>query len=180
LLTITPLFYNEKLGFSEATIGLLISVAAFTSLTTMVPSGILADRHGRKLPFVLSLVLSGLVMPLFLLPTDLLGVALVYALYGLTLGLQGPMAAWSTDLSEKQALGTAMGLYRTISDIGFLLGPTVLTAVAGIGMFAQSYDVAFFFAMVWMLVTANIVITADDPVGRNAKALRLAALGHVS
>jgi len=169
LTTIGPLFLNAKFGWDEAKIGILISVAAFSSLATMLPSGIIADRRGRKLPFVFSMVLTGLIAPLFLLPGDFLGAAIVYSLWGLAIGLQGPVAAWSTDFAEKETMGTAMGLYRTMSDLGFLLGPTVLTAVAGLGSFNQPYDVAYYLAMVWMLVAAVILVGADDPVGRNAK-----------
>jgi len=177
LLTVSPLYFNAKLGFGGPTIGLLISVAAITSATTMVPSGILADRYGRKIPFVASFVLSALIMPLFMIPTDLLGVIIVYALFGLALGLQGPMAAWSTDLVEKQAMGTAMGLYRTISDIGFLLGPTILAAVLELGRAVNIIELPFFVTLAWMLVAANIIVVADDPIARNAKKAK--AIGKV-
>lgn len=169
LSTICPLFFNAKFGWDEGAIGLLISVAAFSSLGTMLPSGILADKYGRKVLFVLSFVFTGLVAPLFLLPTDFLGAALVYMLWGLAIGLQGPVAAWSTDFADKETMGTAMGLYRTFGDLGFLLGPTVLTAVAGLGMFGQQYDLAYFFATALMFVAACIVIPADDPVARRAR-----------
>ena len=169
LTTICPLFFNAKMGWDAATIGLLISIAAFSSLGTMLPSGILADRYGRKLPFVLSFVLTALVTPLFLWPGDFLGAAVVYALWGLAIGLQGPVAAWSTDFAEKETMGTAMGLYRTFGDLGFLLGPTILTAVSGLGAFGQQYDIAYFFAMALLLISACIIVVADDPVARRAK-----------
>lgn len=169
LTTICPLFFFAKFGWNEATIGLLISVAAFSSLATMLPSGIWADRRGRKLPFTLSFVFTALVTPLFLWPSDFLGAVLVYALWGLAIGLQGPVAAWSTDFAKQETMGTAMGLYRTMGDLGFLLGPTILTAIVGFGTFGQNYDVSFFFAMALMLVAAVIIVTADDPVSRNAR-----------
>jgi len=172
LSTICPLFFNAKFGWDEATIGFLISVAAFSSLGTMLPSGILADRYGRRLLFVMSFVLTGLVAPLFLWPTDFLGAVVVYAIWGLAIGLQGPVAAWSTDFANKETMGTAMGLYRTFGDLGFLLGPTILTALAGLGSFGQQYDIAFYFAMAMMLVTACIVVLAEDPMGRRAKLAR--------
>ena len=169
LSTVCPLFFNAKFGWDEATIGLLISVAAFSSLGTMLPSGIIADRRGRKLPFTLSFVLTGLIAPFFLFATDFLTAALVYMVWGLSIGLQGPVAAWSTDFASKENMGTAMGLYRTMGDLGFLLGPTVLTGIATVGNFGQVFDISFFFAMAWMLVAACIVVVADDPVARNAR-----------
>jgi MFS family permease len=176
LTTICPLFFFAKFGWNEATIGLLISVAAFCSLATMLPSGIWADRRGRKLPFTLSFVFTALVAPLFLWPSDFLGAVLVYALWGLAIGLQGPVAAWSTDFASKENMGTAMGLYRTMGDLGFLLGPTILTAIVGFGTFGQSYDLAYFFSMALMLVAAVVIVTADDPVSRNAKNKREKAI----
>jgi len=169
LSTICPLFFFAKFGWDEATIGLLISIAAFSSLATMLPSGIWADRHGRKLPFTLSFVFTGLVAPLFLVPSDFLGAALVYALWGLAIGLQGPVAAWSTDFAKKETMGTAMGLYREMGDLGFLLGPTILTAIVGVGSFGQNYDISFFFSMAMMLVAAAIIVTAEDPISANRK-----------
>lgn len=161
---VLPLFIYFNMGIQdESVIGLLISVQAIASMVTLLPSGRLADVHGRRIPFVTSLVATGLITPLIYFAKDLYSQMLVMALYGVTLGLHGPLAAWAADLAPRDSMGTAMGLYRTVSDLGFLLGPLILAGVAE----ATSDDIIsiwpFILTSIWMLASGLLLLLARDP-----------------
>jgi len=64
------------------------------------------------------------------LQESLAGLIGAMAFYGLATGLQGAIAAWPADVAPKDKLGTSMGVYRVIGDIGMMLGPITVTYVA--------------------------------------------------
>jgi MFS family permease len=175
---ILPLFIQLNLGFRQeeavAITGLLITVSALTSLVTMVPAGILADRVGRKIPFVLSLIGIGLLTPLIFFARTVVDQIVVMAVYGLVLGLHGPLAAWSADLAPEGSMGTAMGVYRTIGDMGFLLGPLVLTAVADLTATAAEPISLWPFLVggAWLTASGFLLLIPRDPAGERRAARR--------
>lgn len=46
-------------------------------------------------------------------------------LYGVSLGLSGPSAAWFMDVSPARVRGTAMGFYRMGNDFAMFVGPAI-------------------------------------------------------
>ena len=178
--TVIPLFIAYNWGgtpeLAATLTGVLITTTAVASLFTMYPSGWIADRIGRKLPFVSSLVLAGLVAPFLFFATDLGTAIPIMFAYGLVLGLHGPLAAWATDLTPKEIMGTSMGLYRTLGDFGFLLGPVVLAAVLQLTIVAGQVTIApFLFASGWVITCGLLLLFARDPVGERRKAAAAAA-----
>jgi len=102
--------------------------------------------------------------------------------YGLVLGLHGPLAAWATDLTPKEIMGTSMGLYRTIGDLGFLFGPVILAAVLEITMTGRETltplddrvtIVPFLVASVWVTASGLAMLGARDPAAERRR-------GHVA
>ncbi|MGI0149447.1 MAG: MFS transporter [Thermoplasmata archaeon] len=172
--TVIPLFiyYNWAVERTVAATftGVLITMNALASLFTMYPSGWLADRVGRKVPFVTSLVLAGIVSPFLFFTTDLGTAIPIMFVYGLVLGLHGPLAAWATDLTPPEIMGTSMGLYRTLGDLGFLLGPVLLGAVLQLTMVNNRVTIApFLFASGWVMVSGLALLLARDPVGERQR-----------
>jgi len=178
--TVLPFFLALNWGLSEgdtaATAGLLVTIMALASMATMYPSGALADRYGRKPTFVTSLVLMGLVIPFVYTTIDLTSAIPVMVVFGLVLGLHGPLASWVTDLSPTNAMGTAMGLYRTIGDTGYLFGSVFLGGVLEVTKTSgQVSHLPFTIAAVWMVVSGLLLLTARDPSGERARARARAA-----
>lgn len=183
--TVLPFFILKNWGLSEVdtavAAGALVTVMALASLLTMYPSGWLADRYGRKPTFVASLVLMGLVVPLVYNTVDMASAIPVIAVFGLVLGLHGPLASWVTDLSPQDAMGTAMGVYRTIGDAGYFVGSVLLgglvdaSATPGGGVSHWPFTVA----AVWLVASGLLLLTARDPSGERARARRGAAVAAV-
>ncbi len=195
--TVIPLFIAFNWGVSPTLAitftGVLITTNAIASLFTLYPSGWLADRVGRKAPFVASLLAAGAVTPTLFFTQDLGSAIPIMFVYGLVLGLHGPLAAWTTDLTPREIMGTSMGLYRTLSDLGFLFGPVILAAVLELTMVdgrvtLQSEDgstaeigpearfgvvelalAPFLVAAVWVSVAGALMLLARDPVGERRR-----------
>jgi len=179
--TMIPLFIalNWDASYEQATVmaGVLLTVNAVAALITQWPSGLFADRRGRKLPFVASLVLAGLVAPFLFLAKDLASAIPVIFAYGLVLGIHGPLASWTTDLTPPDIMGTSMGLYRTLGDVGFFLGPFVLSGVLYLTLDSSGHVTIapFLVAAVWLVVAGIAMAFARDPVGEKMRAARSAA-----
>lgn len=179
--TVIPLFiaYNwpnvdEKLAATLT--GVLLTTNALASLFTLYPSGWLADRVGRKIPFVTALVLAGIVSPFLFFARDLGSAIPIMFVYGLALGLTGPLAAWATDLTPPEIMGTSMGLYRTLGDLGFFLGPFLLATVLHVTMVDERVTITpFLVASGWVIVSGLLMLFARDPAAERMRAVTAAA-----
>ncbi len=174
---IFPLWSAGKFGFDTGIIGLLLTVAAIASLGTMFPSGHLADRYGRKIPFMTSLLSTAVVLPFIFFSTSFASLAVMMVFYGLAIGMHGPMAAWAADLVPGERMGTAMGVYRTVGDMGWVLGPLILSFVARSTGPIEGNLWPFLVASIWLTAFGLLLIPAKDPASRRGRASPVAADG---
>jgi MFS family permease len=148
---ILPLLGAERLGLREGGIGLALSLVAIMQFITIFPAGRLSDRFGRKTVITPGcLIAAGSLVMLgqsysyrFLLLTCLV--------MGLGIGISGPTpSAYLADIIPRENYGTAMGIYRAISDLGFATGPLLLGWLADIKGFTFSllFDSLFLFLII--------------------------------
>jgi DHA1 family multidrug resistance protein-like MFS transporter len=167
--TLVPLYAALDLGLSEYKIGLVLTVAAIVTAALSFPSGWLSDRIGRKKPIMTCLFLSAVAVLLIPLQKSMGSLAGVMAFYGFATGLQGSIAAWPADVAPKGKLGTAMGVYRVIGDIGMVLGPiavTYLTAYTGQSLITF---VPFLVPAFLAVLVGLMMIWAKDAVHQKAE-----------
>jgi MFS family permease len=170
--TLTPLFAANNLGLDAAEIGLILTIGGITTAITITPMGSISDRIGRKIPLALCLILTAGITIAIPFSTDLLTLAIAVGIYGLVIGLQGPSAAYITDVSPQDKLEIAMGLYRMISDFGFVMGPLLLgvladitaTPVEGASHSGLIGVFPFMAASLILIVAFFVLLKADDPV----------------
>ena len=124
--TLVPLFTNNNLGLNEFDIGILLTFAGIATACTMVPIGYISDKIGRRTPLLLSLIISAPVTVWIVFTNDFMQISIVMFVYGAIIGLSGPIAAYVTDIAPKDKLEIYMGVYRTVGDIGFVLGPLLM------------------------------------------------------
>lgn len=142
--TIIPLLGAERLGMTESTIGLVLTVAAVFNVVALPVAGWGIDRFGRKTVIVPSLMVSALSLLLFAAAPGSGMFFLAAAVMGIGTGIAGPApAAYVADLARGENYGATLGLFRTISDLGFVIGPVLLGWLADRSGFSYALYVNF-------------------------------------
>jgi MFS family permease len=116
--------------------------------------GRISDRTGRKIPIVMGLVISGL--PLLIIPfiSDfwiLLALAIIYGVGFASVTAAAP--ALITELVPKDTVGTSMGFFDTVMDVGQTIGPIISGLVFAVSL---QYS-ALFISLVFVLLLSCII-----------------------
>jgi MFS family permease len=168
--TLVPLYASLNLGLSEDRIGVVLTVAAVTTALSTFPSGWISDKVGRKMPMMACLFLSGVAALLIPFQDSPAGLTGMMAFYGLATGLQGAIAAWPADLAPADKLGTSMGVYRVMGDIGMFLGPITVTYVADYTGNSTVTFIPFLIPAIITFAVGLLMIKAKDPAARKRSA----------
>ena len=143
-----PLF-GQAVGLDVTTIGLVYSLATVVDIALFYPSGVLADRMGRKWSAVPSMTLYALGLALLPLASGFYSLVAVAVLLGFANGIgTGVVMIIGADLARMSLQqGQFLGLWRLIGDLGISLAPLLAgllvdagglaiasIAVAGIGL----------------------------------------------
>ena len=112
------------------------------------------------------LFLSGIAALLIPSQASLNSLIGVMAFYGLATGLQGSIAAWPADVAPKGKLGTAMGVYREMGDLGMFLGPITVTYIAGSISQSTVTFTPFLVPAILCFVVGVLMIWAKDPASK--------------
>ena len=163
--TIIPLFAVGNVGLNSLQIGGLFTVLSVAELATFIPIGSLSDRVGRKPFMISSLIVSSVVLILMSRTSTPIGFSLAMGFLGFGSGLAGPMDAWISDLAPVDKLSVAIGLYRTLNDIGVVTGPIFLTALTQTHQAtAEIPSTPFLVGGILMAATTILLSKAKDPV----------------
>jgi MFS family permease len=142
-ITLIPLFGSEVVGLSPARIGDVLSLSAVTNLLIVNPGGLLVDRVGRKPIAIWGLALAGLATAAYGFFETYAALLIVSGVFGLASGLASiPPPTMVGDLAPPGAEGSAVGLYRTAGDLGFIIGPLIMGAVADAGAFSVGFMIS--------------------------------------
>ncbi|HEY8491786.1 MAG TPA: MFS transporter, partial [Dehalococcoidia bacterium] len=132
--TILPLVGVERFELTPGTLGLVFMLISVLNFVTIGPSGYIADRWGRKLAIAPGALVAGAALALFAVDGSLWLFLAASVLLGLGTGLAGPApAAYVSDIARPELRGATLGLYRTLGDVGFVIGPPLLGFVADQG-----------------------------------------------
>jgi DHA1 family multidrug resistance protein-like MFS transporter len=131
IFSVVPLMGVERLGLDTAQIGFALTVGNLLNLLVVGFVGILVDRYGRKVVIVPSCLFSAAAFvgfayatgyPLFVASAVLWGVGVA--------GSGSASATYAADQAPPGANGITMGIYRMLSDLGYVIGPAILGVVA--------------------------------------------------
>jgi MFS family permease len=143
-----PLF-GQALGLDVAAIGVVYSLATVVDIALFYPSGVLADRWGRKWSAVPSMLFYALGLALLPAAVGFYSLLAVAVVLGFANGIgTGVVMIIGADLARASGrLGQFLGLWRLIGDLGISLAPllagvlvdaaglvTASLAVAGLGL----------------------------------------------
>jgi MFS family permease len=131
IFAVVPVLVHERLGLNAAQIGLAMTAGNAVNLAMMPIAGIVADRVGRRTLIIPGALLSGVAFAAFAYVNSYPLLLLLCLLWGFAVGLGGSApGAYVADLAPAGANGITMGTYRTISDIGYVVGPALLGFIA--------------------------------------------------
>ncbi|MGH3585566.1 MAG: MFS transporter, partial [Pseudonocardia sp.] len=138
---LVPLFVVEALGQPEAWGGIALAAFAVGNAATLMISGPLADRRGRRPPALVGLAVSGVATGMlgFLTSPALFLVASVVA--GMGSGMVNPPmnAAVADVIGSRARGGTVLAGFQMSADMGAIIGPVLAGALAE----ATGYQAAF-------------------------------------
>jgi MFS family permease len=141
---LVPLF-GQAAGLDVTTIGLVYSLSTVVDIALFYPSGVLADRWGRKWSAVPSMVLYSAGLALLPLVGGFYSLLAVAVLLGLANGIgTGVVMIIGADLARASGRhGQFLGLWRLIGDVGISSAPLLAgTIVSSAGLAAASLTVA--------------------------------------
>jgi len=133
LFNVIPLLAEDEIGLQPDQIGLGIGMISIVGLVLVYPSGALVDRYGRKAVIVPSAIFSAAAMVSFVAADSFNAFLLASLLWAISSGVSGAApAAYAADLAPRDQVGPAMGLYRTIADLGYVVGPLMLGVISDV------------------------------------------------
>jgi MFS family permease len=154
LTVLFPLFLHAG-GFPPRTIGLLVALVVLVQLAALTVGSRLADRWGRVWGLLSGLLLYALGMALLSLARSSSQTVSAALLMGLGSGTARAVpAALVGDLAVPEVRGAAMGIFRTFTDIGMILGPGILGAMAT----RAGYPFAFALTAGLLLVNVGLLV----------------------
>ena len=126
VVTLLPL-YLSSLGMEVFHVGILLATFAITFIALQVPSGILSDKLGRRIPLVVGLCLC--VVSLAILPTLEAFPTLIsiMVLYGMSYALIFPsISAMVADYTAPEERGRATGIFHALLTVGVAIGAPIM------------------------------------------------------
>lgn len=160
--TLLPLYADAGLAMTPVSIGWLLSVALLGSVIVVPHCGRAID-HGRRRVAVLSTVLFAAAMLLAGLSTVVWVLFIASLVTGMAKGYSAaPPVAIITDVAHRSVYGSAMGLQRAAASLGLVIGPYA----AGVLADAVAFRDAFFVFMVLLVITALLLTTMPETMGR--------------
>ena len=130
IFSVVPLMGVERLGLDPAAIGAALTAGNMLNLAMIVVAGVLVDRYGRKPVIVPSCLLLAAAFVGFAYAPHYAAFALSAILWGVGTALGGATAAYAADQAPPGGNGVTMGIYRMLSDAGYVIGPLLLGLVA--------------------------------------------------
>jgi len=158
--------YARNVGLNDGAIAVVLALQLTVALLAKPFTGNMSDRLGRKPVIVLGLFASAAALPLIFRMTSFAGLVAVVPLLGLGVAAVTPATnALIADLVAVRRLGTGMGVFGTIWDVGEAAGPILAGILIGQIGYEPAFDViAAITAAVAVAFAARIRI-ATAPVG---------------
>jgi MFS family permease len=127
--TLVPLIGADDLGLGTAAIGLALGLGGFARFLGTIIGGWLSDRISRKAALVPGLLGQGAGVALLAFQPSLITWLAAIIIMSLA-SFAVPVAATIIgDITEPEKVGTNLGRFRFVGDIGLIIGPLVVSAL---------------------------------------------------
>jgi MFS transporter, DHA1 family, multidrug resistance protein len=150
--TMVPIIGADDLGLGTAAIGLALGVGGLARFGGTLVGGRLSDRLSRKSVLVPGLLIQAFGVSLLSLePTVTLWIGAIVVMSLASFAV--PVAATILgDLTDPARVGSQLGRFRFVGDLGLITGPLVVT-----GLFAGFGRVVAFLFVAGVLITAALL-----------------------
>ena len=162
---LVPLF-GQAVGLDVTTIGLVYSLSTVVDIALFYPSGVLADRFGRKWSAVPSMAVYALGLALLPLVGGFYSLLAAAVLLAFANGIgTGVVMIIGADLARTSGrYGQFLGLWRLIGDVGISGAPLLVgTIVETAGLAAASLTVAGLGVLGVLVMAFFVVETLREP-----------------
>jgi MFS family permease len=147
--------YCGDLGYGVARGAEMLSVMLGLGIVSRIACGFVADRIGGLPTLLLSSVLQGMALVLYLMFDSLVSLYVISALFGLFQGGLVPMYAIIVrECFAPQEAGTRLGIVLLATLVGMALGGWMSGAIFDL---TGSYQAAFANGIVWNLLNLAVV-----------------------
>ena len=151
LFSIVPVIARDRLGLDPSDIGFGLALGSVIGLAVTYPAGALVDRYGRKAVIGPTTLLTSLSMLCFSLAPEYAWFLLACAIWGgASAASAAAPSAYAVDSAPPGLNAAALSSYRTISDIGYVVGPILLGWLG---------DAAGLDAPLWTSAAALLLVT---------------------
>ena len=115
--------YLEAFGAGPVLIGSVLGLAGLAMVVTQIPSGLLADRFGRRAPILASWIVGTLAATFMAASTSLGAFVVGMVTYKLTSWVRTPLNAYLTAARGEMSVGRVLTLVWGIFNAGWVVGP---------------------------------------------------------
>ncbi|HEV8679152.1 MAG TPA: MFS transporter [Stellaceae bacterium] len=154
--------YAASVGLDDAEIAVILAIQLTTALLVKPLAGRISDRVGRKPVIVLGLLAAAASLPLIFRAASFASLAAIVPLLGLGVAAVTPATnALIADLVAARRLGTGMGVFGTIWDIGEAAGPILAGVLIGQIGYGLAFDaIAAIMAAVALVFAVRVRLAA--------------------
>jgi MFS transporter, DHA1 family, multidrug resistance protein len=123
---------SDERGLTEGQIGTALSLVFLATVAVMYGAGAMTDRHGAKAVMLPSWLLVAIGLAVLATADGYLGLLIAAAIYGVGAGVGNSVpAVHIANAVAPERRGMALGVFRTFSDLGQIIGPLVMGVLAG-------------------------------------------------
>lgn len=122
---------SDARGLVEGQIGTALSLIFLANVAVLYVAGAMIDKYGPKAMMVPSWLLVGAGLSVLAVADGYLGLLVAAAIYGIGAGMgnAAPAVQIANAVHQGQR-GLALGVFRTFSDLGMVVGPVVMGVMA--------------------------------------------------
>ena len=141
--TLLALFAQDELGYSSLQIGLALAILSVAEFAVLFPAGTLTDRLGRKAVLLPSMIAIAATVALTGFASTTVTFIIALAMLGVVSGFGGvPQSVMLADVVPPRLQPAAIGVYRFVGDLGFVIGPLLAGWMASQFGFTAAFAVS--------------------------------------
>ena len=162
--TFFPVQGTDVAGLDEIQVGNLIAISGILALFAAIPSGIAADRYGRKKTLIIGLIITALSVWLMSDLSSFTGALAAVLIFGLAEAIgTGTVQTYAMDLAPEDKRGAFLGVWAFSQSAGQTAGPLFIGLIAD----TVSFTSAFLAVVVLLLIgTAMVMVLGKETYKR--------------